>query len=91
MFYDEVKNWDNPTETLVHKRQYKRKLHLTQPWNELKEGQVFLTGEFEVIGEKVEPEYFKTSPGQNNSLRIDNLRKFRDKVKRIYSDLLTRR
>ena len=88
-FFDERGIWGDQQENLVRKRSYKRKLGIPQSWNTLKEGQVFLFGEFEIVGKRSEPEYFKISPGRKEFIRIDNKRKFRDKTKRTYSDLLT--
>jgi hypothetical protein len=90
-FFDDFENWGDKKEVLMHRNQYKRRLHLPQPWDALEEGQVFLVGEFEVVDNQGEPKNFKFSPGKNNFVRIDNLRKFKDKVKRLYSDLLTGR
>jgi hypothetical protein len=90
-FFDRVGIWGEKKEELVRRTDYKRMLHLPQPWNTLKEGQVFMLGEFEIIGERTKPKYFKASPGKKEFIRIDDLRKFRDKTKRTYSDLLARR
>ena len=91
-FFDEVESWGTKKELLINKNHYESKLNLSMPWEELKEGQVFIAGEFEVItNDKNEAEFFKVSPGKSNFLRIDNVSKFKDQVKRVYSDLLTRR
>jgi|SRR3989304_89990 len=90
-FFYSVENWGEKKHELIHKSDYKRKLHLAQPWNTLKESQVFLVGEFEVIGDPDNPDSFKTSPGKRESIRIDDKRKFKDNVKQTYFDLLKRR
>ncbi len=90
-FFDDAKDWELRSEELVHRRFYKKTLGLTKPWKELAEGQVFLIGAFEPIGDVDEPERFKVVVGKNNLRRIDNLKAFKDRVKRVYSDLLTRR
>lgn len=41
--------WSDRKEMLVGRNQYEDKLHLFTPWDELKEGQVFLRGEVEAI------------------------------------------
>ena len=90
-FFDEVENWSSKKEALVKRSQFKRKLNLPYPWAEFEEGQVFLAGEFEVVRIDGEPDHFIVSSGKNSFIRIDNLRRFKDKLKRVYSDLLTRR
>ena len=90
-FFDEVVNWGEKKDVLVKRSQYRRKLDLPYPWEEFEEGQVFLSGAFEVVCVEGEPDYFRVSPGKNGFVRLDNLRKFKDKLKRVYSDLLTRR
>ena len=90
-FFDEVVNWGEKKDVLVKRSQYRRKLDLPYPWEEFEEGQVFLSGAFEVVCVEGKPDHFRVSPGKNGFVRIDNLRKFKDKLKRVYSDLLTRR
>jgi len=59
------------------------------PWETLEEGQVYLSGEFEVVGKKKSPEHFKVSPGKKAFMRIDNLEEFfREEVRYLYSDAL---
>ena len=90
-FFYSVESWGEKKHELIHKSDYKRKLHLTQPWNTLKESQVFLVGEFEVVGDPANPDSFKTSLGKRKSIRIDDKRKFKDNVKETYFKLLKRR
>jgi len=89
-FFDRVGIWGERKEELIRRTAYSRKLGIPLLWDTLKEGQVFLLGEFEIIGERTKPKHFKVSPGRKEFIRIDGLRKFRDKIKHTYSDLLAR-
>jgi hypothetical protein len=57
-------------------------------WHTLKEGQVFVVGEFEIVGERSDPSHLQISRGARNVLRLDNLREYRDGVKHFYAYLL---
>jgi len=91
-FTDRDDEWQEEREKLVHPRNYSRILYIKKSkapaWETLKEGQVYLSGEFEVIGEKTKPESFKVSPGRREFLRIDNLEIIDEGVKSLYSDVL---
>ena len=91
-FTDRADEWQEEREKLVHPRNYSRILYVKKSeapaWETLKEGQVYLSGEFEVIGDQTKPEYFKVSPGRRHFLRIDNLGMIDEGVKSLYSDVL---
>jgi len=91
-FTDRDDEWREEREKLVHPRNYSRILYVKKSdapaWETLKEGQVYLSGEFEVIGDKTKPEYFKVSPERREFLRIDNLEIIDEGVKSLYSDVL---
>jgi len=91
-FTDRDDEWQEEREELVHPQNYSRILYVKKSeapaWETLKEGQVYLSGEFEVIGDQTKPEYFKVSPGRREFLRIDNLEIIDEGLKSLYSDVL---
>jgi hypothetical protein len=91
-FTDRDDEWEEEREKLVHPDDYSRVLDVKKSvapvWGTLQEGQVYLSGEFKVIGDKTKPEYFEVSPGRRNFLRIDNLDMINEGVKSLYSDVL---
>jgi len=95
-FFDRKGDWGKERERWVRPRSYVKKLGLPPsqveewPWEALTEGQVFLSGQFEIVGDRQAPKYFKVSPGREEFLRIDNLEEFKRGTKRLYSYLLTR-
>jgi len=93
-FTDRDDEWQEEREKLVHPQDYSRILNVKKPeapaWETLQEGQVYLSGEFKVIGDQAKPEYFKVSPGRRKFLRIDNLDMIDEGVKALYSDVLRR-
>jgi len=93
-FTDRDDEWQEEREKLVHPQDYSRILDVKKSeapaWETLKEGQVYLSGEFKVIGDQTKPEYFKVSPGRKQFLRIDNLGIIGEGVKALYSDVLRR-
>jgi hypothetical protein len=94
-FFDRSADWGEEAEEYVGPDDYADVLGLSsaegRPWETLSEGQVFLSGEFAVVGERGAPKYFQVSRGQAGFLRIDNLRPFRGDAQRTYSELLRRR
>lgn len=96
-FFDRDEEWGEEEEVWVKRGTYTQDLGIPPAkekdcaWEELAEGQVFLSGEFEIVGCRAAPKYFKVSPGREEFLRIDGLEGFREGIKRIYSDLLARR
>jgi hypothetical protein len=93
-FSDQSDKWQKEQEKLVNPKNYSRILYVKKSeapaWETLQEGQVYLSGEFEIIGNKKNPEDFKVSPGQRNFLRIDELDIVDETVKSLYSDALGR-
>jgi hypothetical protein len=91
-FTDIDDEWQEEREKLVHPQNYARifgvKKSEAPAWETLTEGQVYLSGEFEVIGDQANPEYFKTSIGQRKLLRVDTLDIIDERVKSVYSDVL---
>ena len=86
--------WQEEQEELVHPRSYLRILYVEKSeapaWETLHEGQVYLSGEFVVIGDQTNPDHFEVSPGQRMFLRIDELDIIDEGVKSLYSDVLRR-
>jgi len=93
-FTDRDDEWQEEREELVHPKDYSQILDVKKSeapaWETLQEGQVYLSGEFKVIGDQTKPEYFKVNPGRRKFLRIDNLDMIDEGVKSIYSDVLRR-
>lgn len=95
-FYDRSGDWSREREVWARPHTYAHYLGLSSslvhewPWEKLQEGQVFLSGEFEIIGDRRRPAYFRIRPGAVEFIRLDNLREFKDGVIRTYSDLLRR-
>lgn len=91
-FRDRDDEWEEEREKLVHPRNYSRVFFVKESeapvWETLKEGQVYLSGEFKVIGGKTNPEGFMVSPGRREFLRIDNLELIEERIKSLYSDVL---
>lgn len=94
-FYDGKNDWGEEEECLIYPGTYVREMGIPESeagewlWADLKEGQVFLSGQFEVVGDMESPEKFVVSPGQRNFLRIDGL--VRRDIKRLYFKLLETR
>jgi hypothetical protein len=92
-FFDREEDWEREREAWVQPQTYARRLGIPAtekekwPWEALVEGQVFLSGEFETVGEPA-PKHFKVSPGQREFLRIDNLEAVKEGTKWVQSDLL---
>jgi hypothetical protein len=93
-FSDQSDKWQKEQEKLVNPTNYSRTLGVKKSkapaWEALQEGQVYLSGEFKIIGDPKNPEGFKVSPGPRNFLRIDELEIVDEAVKSLYSDVLGR-
>ena len=91
-FTDRDDEWQEEREKLVHPQDYSRILDVKKSeapvWETLQEGQVYLSGEFKVIGDQTKPECFEVNPGRRKFLRIDNLDMIDEGVKSLYSDVL---
>ena len=96
IFTDMDKQWEDEDQKLVSAQDYEEILQEwgvkdpnDLPWETLEEGQVYLSGMFEVVGKKKSPEHFKVNPRKKAFMRIDNLEEFfREEVKYLYSDAL---
>lgn len=91
-FTDRDDEWQEEREKFVRPQDYSQILDVRKSdapaWETLQEGQVYLSGEFKVIGNKAKPEYFEVSAGRKQFLRIDNLGMINEGVKALYSDVL---
>jgi hypothetical protein len=92
-FKDREDEWLEEREKLVNPRSYHRTLRVKKAeapaWESLEEGQVYLSGEFEAVGEP-EPEKFRVNQGQRKFMRIDNLALIREGLRALYSDVMGR-
>lgn len=92
-FEDRGTDWQEERDKLVNPRSYSRLLHVKKAeapaWETLEEGQVYLSGEFEAVGDP-EPKFFKVSPGRRNFMRVDNLALIDEGLRALYSDVLGR-
>ncbi len=58
-------------------------------WLGLEEGQVFIVGNFQVQGDRFEPEYLTiSSMSATDFLRVDRIERFKDNSKNLYSRAL---
>lgn len=95
-FFDRREDWGKERQWQAKPKTYARKMGIPSaerkkwPWERLAEGQVFLSGEFRVIGKRTAPRYFKVSEGRQEFLRIDDLEIVREGFRRAYSEALTR-
>jgi hypothetical protein len=93
-FTDQDNEWQEEREEFVNPRNYSRILYTKKSeapaWETLREGQVYLSGELKIIGDRTKPERFQVSPGRRELLRIDNLETIDEGVKSLYSDVLRR-
>jgi len=93
-FTDLDDEWQKEQEKLVNPQSYFKVLNVKKSeapaWETLEEGQVYLSGEFEVIGDSAKPEYFKVSPGIRKLLRVDKLPLIDEGIRALYSDVLGR-
>jgi len=91
-FTDRDDEWQEERGKLVHPQDYSRILDVKKSeapdWETLQEGQVYLSGEFKVIGDQTKPGCFEVSPGRRKFFRIDNLDVIDEGVKSLYSDVL---
>lgn len=93
-FIDRDEDWEEEREELLQSRDYTQMFGIMAeefPWETLKEGQVFLLGGFEVIGDRTAPQCFKVNPERKELLRIDNLEEFKEEIKYLYSEIMKRR
>jgi len=95
-FFDREDDWQREREVLVRPGNYLERLGISPSerekwsWEELEEGQVFLSGEFEIVGKRKEPDYFVISPGKEEFLRLDKVRALIEGTQQTCSNLLRR-
>jgi hypothetical protein len=91
-FYDRRGEWGRERESWARPRNYAEKLGAPPDnipaWDSLMEGQVFLSGEFEVVGERDKPRWFRACPGKQEFLRLDSVEEHKEGLKHLYSVLL---
>ena len=94
-FSDQKNEWGPESAVMVGPATYAAAMGLASQkqcsWKDLSEGQVFLSGEFEITGSRSSPHHFRVNPGRHEFLRIDNLETFKNRTRLLYSQLLTRR
>jgi hypothetical protein len=92
VFYDRQDDWGRERGAWFRPGDYAAKMGLdagqAPGWHTLKEGQVFVVGEFEIVGERSDPSHLRISRGARSVLRLDHLREYRDGVKYFYGYLL---
>ncbi len=92
-FFDRDSEWDQEYELRVRPENFVQEMGILVPeewpWEKLAEGQVFLAGKFEIVGERTAPKYFRVKRGRQEFLRLDDLKEFKDGVKWLYSQVLT--
>ena len=71
LFIDRFGTWTEEKEKFVKPKNYYRtfkiKKDLAPSWESLVEGQVFLSGEFKIVGNPEDPKYFTINPGNKHS------------------------
>ncbi len=90
-FADRDEDWRPEREVLVRPATYARWMSVRKeklPWRTLEEGQVFLAGQFEVLGDPAAPDGFQVCPGVRAFLRIDRLPLVKEQAKLLYSALV---
>ena len=91
-FIDRVDEWTEEKIRIVNPKNYNRTLRVTKSqapiWENLVEGQVYLSGEFKTAHDPTKPTYFTTNPQKKNFIRIDNLQIIKEGLKTLYSDIL---
>lgn len=93
-FFDRRDDWGDEREVLLRPESLVQELGLPNaaalPWDKLREGQVYVSGEFEVVGRRSSPDYLHARPGRREFLQLDAIPEFRDSSRRTYSELLAR-
>jgi hypothetical protein len=91
-FFDHDKEWGEEEECLIEPCSYVEKMSITESarkewsWDSLEEGQVFLSGQFKIIGSREHPKYFVVSPGSDDFFRIDKA--VRKDIQKMYFKML---
>jgi len=90
-FTDQDEDWGAERQVLVRPTTYARWMGVRRKklaWRALEEAQVFLVGQFEVLGDPAAPDGFRVCPGARAFLRIDRLPLVKEQAKRLYSALV---
>jgi hypothetical protein len=91
-FKDRFGEWTEEKEKLVNPQNYYRTLKTKKsqapPWENLDEGQVYLSGQFKEVGDVKKTNQFIIDPEKQNFMRIDNIPTIREGIKTLYSDIL---
>jgi len=78
-FRDQMEYWEEEKEELVRPDSFAKKMGIpisdkkNFKWQNLREGQVFLSGAFNVVGIKKSPGMFEVNPRRKEFLNIDAL------------------
>jgi hypothetical protein len=96
-FLDREGDWGPERASFIHPKDYVRKLGIPDPdfwpWESLGEGQVFLSGPFEMVYKKkadgtLELSHFEVSQGRSRFKRIDEIDVFRTSIWQLYAHAL---
>ena len=93
-FRDQMEYWEEEKEELVSPDSFAKKMGIPfsekkkWKWENLREGQVFLSGAFDVVGIKKSPGMFEVNPKRKEFLSIDALAK--NDIKKLYFKVLGR-
>lgn len=94
-FHDRPEDWGEERFIFVKSSNYIKKMGIPSSklsqyqWANFREGQVFLSGQFDFLGDEKFPEKFIVNPKQESFLRIDDL--VRENIKQLYFRALERR
>ena len=94
-FKDRMEYWEEEKELLVRPNSYAKKMGIPLSnkkkwkWEDFKEGQAFLSGNFGIVYTKKTPGKFVVNPGRKKFISIDDLAK--KDIKKIYFKALGRR
>jgi hypothetical protein len=96
-FLDREGDWGAERQSLIRPKDYVRKLGVTEPelwpWESLTEGQVFLSGQFELVFKKEKDStdrlsYFEFKQGRGRFKRIDHLEVIRMSIHQLFAHAL---
>lgn len=94
-FLDYAEIWGKELQYLIRPHNYVKKLGILSPedwpWEALEEGQVFLSGEFEIVLSDGKAEYFRIHRDQNQFQRIDDQDVIKKDTKKLYTEALAGR
>ena len=93
-FADRDEDWGPEEEVMVNAADYALRMGVPEaevPWRTLAEGQVYLVGQFEKMGDPKAPEGFRVCLGKPDCFRIDDLSLVKEPAKQLYSALIQRK